>query len=105
MTNRFALTTGCFTILGLFVCAAATADLPRALPPNTLPQDGRLNDWRTLDSYFPFTPVPSPEMWAKRAAQLRRQVMVSQGMWPMPTRTPLEAVVHGKIERDDYTVE
>ena len=40
-----------------------------------------------------------------RAEQVRRQILVSQGLWPMPTKTPLNAVIHGKIERPDYTVE
>jgi hypothetical protein len=28
-----------------------------------------------------------------------------QGLFPLPTKTPLNAVVHGRIEREDYTVE
>ena len=36
---------------------------------------------------------------------MRRQILVSQGLWPMPTKTPLNAVIHGKIERPEYTVE
>ena len=86
-------------------CVAARADAPRALPPGSLPQDSRLGKLRTLDDYFPFTPVESPQAWAKRAEQLRRQAQVATGLWPMPMRTPLEPVIHGKIERDDYTVE
>ncbi|HRQ89992.1 MAG TPA: acetylxylan esterase, partial [Bacteroidia bacterium] len=37
--------------------------------------------------------------------QVRRRILVSQGLWPMPTKTPLNAVIHGKIERDRYSVE
>ena len=43
--------------------------------------------------------------WEQRAEFLRRQVLVSQGLWPMPAKSPLSPVIHGKIERDDYTVE
>ena len=78
---------------------------PRALPPGQLPRDARLGKLRTLDDYFPFTRVDSPEAWARRAAQLRRQAAVAAGIWPAPTRTPLEPVIHGKVDRDDYTVE
>ncbi len=60
---------------------------------------------RTLDSYFPFTAVDSPDAWARRAAELRRQTLVAIGLWPLPSRTPLNAIAHTKIERDDYTVE
>ena len=84
---------------------AAAAGSPRALPPGQRPHDSRLGALRTLDDYFPFTPVASKEAWVARAADLRRRILVSQGLWPMPTKTPLEAVIHGKVERDDFTVE
>jgi dienelactone hydrolase len=90
----------------LFFQRPANADSrPRALPPGQVPQDARLGKLRTLDDYFPFTRVDSPEAWAKRAGQVRRQAKVATGLWPTPTRTPLEPVVHGKVERDDYTIE
>lgn len=43
--------------------------------------------------------------WLKRRAELRRQILVANGLWPLPTKTPLNAQVFGKIERGDYTVE
>ena len=60
---------------------------------------------KTLNDYFPFTPPKSKAEWAKRREELREQVLVSQGLWPMPEKTPLNPVVHGKIERDGYTIE
>ena len=36
---------------------------------------------------------------------MRRQILVAAGLWPMPTKTPLNAVIHGKIDRGEYTVE
>jgi dienelactone hydrolase len=36
---------------------------------------------------------------------VRRQILVSQGLWPMPTKGPLNAVVHGRMEFPDYTIE
>lgn len=81
------------------------ADVPRALPPGQLPKDVRLEALKDLDGYFPFTPCKTPEEWVKRADRLRRQILVSQGLWPMPGRTPLNPVIHGRIERGDYTVE
>ena len=44
-------------------------------------------------------------MWEQRRKELREQVLVSQGLWPMPEKTPLNPVVHGKVERDGYTIE
>ena len=47
----------------------------------------------------------SKETWAERAEEVRRRIAVSQGIWPTPEKTPLNAVVHGKVDRGDYTVE
>ncbi len=55
--------------------------------------------------YFPWTPPATKEAWETRKAILKEQLLVSQGLWPMPVKVPLNAVVHGKIERDGYTVE
>jgi dienelactone hydrolase len=90
----------------LVVPFARAADAPRALPEDQRPRDERLGALRTVDDYFPFKPVaPTREAWAVRAKGLRDRVLLSQGLWPLPTKTPLEPVIHGKVERDDYTVE
>jgi dienelactone hydrolase len=81
------------------------AEIPRALAPGTLPDDVRLQPLKDLNGYFPFTPPKSKAEWEPRAAYVRRQILVSQGLWPMPTKTPLNAVFHGRIERDGYTIE
>ncbi len=86
-------------------CLSGFGAAPRVLPPNARPDDHRLKKLRTLNDTFPFHRVHSPEEWAARAADLRRQVLVAVGLWPMPPRTPLNAVVRGRREFDDYTVE
>ncbi len=86
-------------------CGAAQAAVPRVLPPGQLPEDHRLAPPKDLDGYFPFTPSASPGEWSKRAEQVRRQIQVALGLWPMPTKTPLNPVIHGKVDRDTYTVE
>jgi dienelactone hydrolase len=68
-------------------------------------EDIRLQPPKDLNGYFPFDPPSSLSEWDVRKEQVRRQILVSQGLWPMPTKTPLNAVVHGKIEGDGYTVE
>jgi dienelactone hydrolase len=69
------------------------------------PTDARLGASKTLNDYFPFTPPKTKEEWAARRERVREQVMVATGLWPMPEKTPLNAVIHGKIERDGYTIE
>lgn len=70
--------------------------------------DIRLGPPKTLDGYFPFEVPASRYIWEKRADDLRVQLRVSLGLWPWPSRTPLNAVVHGRIQPGtgaDYTVE
>ena len=55
--------------------------------------------------YHPWTPPDTKEAWEARKPILKEQLLVSQGLWPMPEKVPLNAVIHGKIERDGYTVE
>jgi dienelactone hydrolase len=88
-----------------FAPAAVNAAAPRVLAGGQLPNDGRLQPPKDLDGYFPFTPPASKESWEKRAERVRRQVLVSQGLWPLPAKTPLNAVLHGRTEREEYTVE
>jgi len=63
--------------------------------------DPRLAPLKDLDGFFPFSPPASVEAWNERAGEVRRRVLVSQGLWPPPTKTPLNAVIHGTIEIDD----
>jgi dienelactone hydrolase len=43
--------------------------------------------------------------WETRAKEIREQVLVSCGLWPMPEKTPLHQHIFGKVERDGYSVE
>lgn len=95
---------GATLALGLLVVGAAT--VRTADPPATgsLP-DHRLEPPKTLDGEFRFTPPATPDAWAARASVLRLQVQVALGLWPMPEPTPLNAVIHGRVSRDGYTVD
>ncbi len=68
-------------------------------------EDIRLQAPKELNGYFPFSPPSSLHEWDTRKDYVRRQILVAEGLWPMPTKTPLNPVIHGKIERDGYTVE
>ncbi len=89
----------------LLSATAANAAGPRVLPEGKRPNDKRLGDLKTLNGYFPFSPCKTPEEWARRSERVRRQMLVANGLWPMPRKTPANAVIHGKIDRGDYTVE
>jgi dienelactone hydrolase len=81
------------------------ADPTRVLDPGRLPADGRLGQLKTLNDYFPMIPSPNRESWQARRKELREQVLLATGLWPMPEKTLLEPIIHGKIDRADYTIE
>jgi dienelactone hydrolase len=96
-----------FTLAPLLLAALfpAFAESPRVPASNVLPNDSRLAPLKDLNGYFPFTPPASAAAWKVRSEYVRRQILVAEGLWPMPTKTPLKAVIHGRIDCGEYTVE
>ena len=92
-------------LLPVLAFTAFAADAPRVLPVGSLPDDVRLKPLKDLDGYFPWSPSSSEAEWRIRAEQVRAQLRVALGIFPEPTRTPLNPVIHGKIVRDGFTVE
>jgi dienelactone hydrolase len=95
---------------GLLTLLAWTALLQAGpspiFPEGTKPKDRRLGPVRTLrNTDFDFQVPPSLEAWKNRREELREQVLVALGLWPMPPRTPLKPTIHGLIKREGYTVE
>ena len=84
-----------FIALVVLLCVSVT----------TSAEDIRHQPLKDLNGYFPFNPPASLEQWEERKEYVRRQILVATGLWPMPTKTPLNPVIHGKIEGDGYTVE
>lgn len=101
-----AVTLAGFLLVWCFSCIpTAAAKGPRVLPEGEVPNDVRLKPLKDLNGYFPFEVPKSRQEWEQRASELRRRILVSTGVWPMPEKTPLNAVIHGRVERDDFTVE
>ena len=97
------------TVAGIVVVLALAGVVVRTQAPAALSSavasDHRFEPPRTLRGTFMFEPPVSEEAWAARARVVRRQVQVSLGLWPLPEATPLNAVVHGRVTRDGYTVD
>jgi dienelactone hydrolase len=94
-----------FLAIGLVLLGVA-GPVGAAVPTaGELTEDVRWQPPKDLDGYFPMQVPASKEAWQKRAAVVRRQVLAANGLWPMPTKTPLNAIVHGRVDRADYTVE
>lgn len=59
---------------------------------------------KDLDGHFPFQPPASIDAWKERAEVVRKQVLVSLGLWPKPTMAPLQPVIHSPRQMDGYSV-
>lgn len=77
----------------------------RVYPQGERPNDGRLKDPKDLNGYFPFEVPSSIGQWEARSQALKLRIKVATGLWPMPEKTPLNAVIHGKVQRPGFTVE
>ena len=102
-TLRFLLALA--VLIGSQLSPVMRAEPVRALPAGNLPADSRLNPPKDLDGYFPFAPPASRTAWEARSQEVRQRLKVALGLWPELPKTPLNAVIHGKIDMDDYTIE
>lgn len=96
---------GGFVLLTTLTVAAANAQDTSVFESGQLPNDSRLQPRKDLNDYFPFDVPEGKAAWEARANELRRQTMIATGVWPMPEKTPLNAVVHGRFHRPGFTVE
>ncbi len=64
--------------------------------------DGSIRDQNTPRD---FPEIAAKAQWQERAREIREQILVSSGLWPLPEKTPLRPVIFGKIVRDGYSVE
>ena len=85
--------------------AAQLPDNLRVLPEGQLPHDSRLGELRHLDGHFPFQVPKDLEEWGQRRQATKHRLQYATGLWPMPQRPQPQAVIHGKVEREGYTVE
>jgi dienelactone hydrolase len=67
--------------------------------------DRRLTAVRHTDSFFSFPLYTSERDREERAVELRRQMLVAAGLWPMPEKCPLNANMFDRTDRGNYTVE
>ena len=92
-------------LVALSLVVPAAQEGMRILPKGEVPDDSRFNPPKDLNGYFPLDVPPSPEAWKTRSDSIRRRIQVACGLWPMPERTPLNAVIHGRVERPGFTVD
>tara|TARA_R110002096_G_scaffold403766_4_gene601381 strand:+ start:20058 stop:22280 length:2223 start_codon:yes stop_codon:yes gene_type:complete len=88
-----------------FVAISAPAQELRVFPENEQPPDARFAPPLTLHDYHPFRSVASKSQWEARREHIKLRIQVGSGLWPMPTKTPLNPVIHGELNMGDYIVE
>jgi len=49
--------------------------------------------------------LASKDQWEKSRTRYRREYLYMLGLWPMPEKTPLKAIVTGTLEGDGYVVD
>ena len=95
--------------LALILALIGVADLSAQPVLKARPEGQSTTDqrWETrdLDSYFPFNPPDTAAAWQQRSGEVRTNLLVALGLFPMPMRHPLQAVIHGLRDDGDYTVE
>lgn len=72
--------------------------------PSQTVNDARGAASRDLNTPWTFPNYAKAE-WTEKAASLRQQIRVANGLVPEHESTPINAQIFGKIEREDYTVE
>lgn len=91
------------SVLVLSLASVASAQPAAPGPAPSYPRP--LRELNT--SYFPFNDIGpiTAETWAPRKQEIRDRILLASGLFPLPTRTPLNAVMHGRVVRDDYTID
>ena len=80
---------------GLVAAAAASAEVPE--------QDVRNVEIRHTDTRYSL-PEYSEDEWRRRASFLRKQILFSSGLLPMPRKASLGPLVGQTIKHEDYSV-
>jgi dienelactone hydrolase len=80
------------------LCAAsAFAQIPA--------QDSRNTDIPNTDTHFTPRTYKTLAEWEERREHLRKQILSSAGLLPMPAKTPLHPQIFGRIENKTYSIE
>ncbi|MCL2118829.1 MAG: hypothetical protein FWH27_10435 [Planctomycetaceae bacterium] len=88
-------------LLVLFV-AWLVADVASARADEPMEDDGIA--LRSLYDGFPMQMPENLDEWQERREEVRRRILLSNGLWPLPERTPLNPFVERCVEQDELNV-
>lgn len=77
----------------------------RALPMPRAAEDRRAATVRHTNTVFTMPHFSSKESWESMANLLRRRILLSSGLYPLPEKTSLNAKIFDRITHEDYSVE
>ena len=79
---------------------------PRVLPAGKVPSDARLAPLKDLNGEFPFHVPESVDKWQEaRRGRPTADSGIARRLADARRKTPANAVIHGRIDRPEYTVE
>jgi dienelactone hydrolase len=104
--RHLAIRAGVVAVGCILAVPAGGQELLKVTDGKTPPADSRLGKARDYNTTTDWNPdFADKGAWERRAGEVRQQILVAEGLYPMPERTPLNPVFVGKIDRDDYTIE
>ncbi len=68
-------------------------------------QDARNGNLPGTDTHYTMPVYRTRAEWETRKAHLRKQILFSAGLLPMPVKPPLHPHIFGRIENKDYSIE
>jgi hypothetical protein len=74
-------------------------------PGAQIPEHDRNLDVHHSSTHYSLPKFTSREAWQARAAFLRKQILASARLLPMPEKRPIHAEAFGRMERNGYTIE
>ena len=82
-------------LVGLAICSIGAEQ----------PNDSRWTNLPDTDTHFTVRSYHSLQEWKSRREYLRRQILWTAGLWPLPERTPLNARIFDRKTYADYSLE
>lgn len=67
--------------------------------------DTRITELKTYNTPWEFEKPASLEAWKEKKEAIRRTVLISAGLWPMPEPSTAQPEIFERKEHEDYTVE
>ena len=93
------------TCAGCALTPKATEEVSEARPKTPETADMRTENLNSIHTLQVFEPPKTLDEWEIRREELRRRILIAAGLWPMPEKGPLNALIFERKEHPNYSVE